>query len=161
MLSIQYLKRPLIFIPILLIVGCAERAANIEPSYISSEKYGTWNCTSLIKEKSFVDNSLPQASASQDAAADNDALMVFLIGVPTSGGGIKSEVARLKGEQEALRRAIRDENCDSTQRDTRTTSTNNGNNGDVKEKLRALQALKSSGHITGEEYDNMLKNIIH
>ena len=46
-----------------------------------------------------------------DHAADHDALMVFLIGVPTSGGGVKGEVARLKGEQIALHEAMLDRGC--------------------------------------------------
>ena len=52
-----------------------------------------------------------RVSADQDKAASNDALMVFLIGIPTSGGGVEGEVARLKGEKEALRQAIRDKDC--------------------------------------------------
>lgn len=94
-----------------LLSGCAEKAANIEPSAISTARYDGWSCSKLNKEKAFVDEALVRVSADQDNAADNDALMVVLIGAPTSLGGVKGEVARLKGEQEALRRAMLEQNC--------------------------------------------------
>lgn len=65
----------------------------------------------MQKEQAFVEQSLTRVSADQDHAADHDALMVFLIGVPTSGGGVKGQVADLKGQQEALHNAVRDHNC--------------------------------------------------
>ncbi|MCR9148848.1 MAG: hypothetical protein NXH83_01610 [Rhodobacteraceae bacterium] len=91
--------------------GCAKKADNIEPAAISTAKYDGWNCSKLAKEKAFVDGALVRVSAQQDKAASDDALMVFLIGVPTSGGGVPGEVARLKGEQEAIRQALRDRSC--------------------------------------------------
>jgi hypothetical protein len=93
------------------VISCAPMAAEIEPAQISSVRYDDWSCAKIAKERAFVDEALPKISAQQDEASEKDALMVFLIGVPTSGGGIKSEVARLKGEQEALRRAHRDKEC--------------------------------------------------
>lgn len=93
------------------LAGCAKKADNIEPAAISTAKYETWNCNQLTREKAFVDEALVRVSASQDKAASNDALMVFLIGVPTSGGGTPGEVARLKGEQEAIRRTMVAKNC--------------------------------------------------
>lgn len=49
--------------------------------------------------------------ADQDHSANNDALMVFLIGVPTSGGGVKGQVADLKGQQIALHEAMIQAEC--------------------------------------------------
>lgn len=94
-----------------MVSGCAKKADNIEPAAISSAKYEGWTCTKLTREKAFVDEALVRVSASQDKAASNDSLMVFLIGVPTSGGGTPGEVARLKGEQEALRRYMVERDC--------------------------------------------------
>lgn len=105
------LNKVILGIALLSLVACAEKAANIEPAAISTAKYDGWSCRKLFKEKAFVDEALVRASGVQDKAAEQDALMVFLIGVPTSGGGIESEVARLKGEQEALRQSLRDRNC--------------------------------------------------
>jgi hypothetical protein len=93
------------------ISGCAKKADSIEPAAISTAKYDGWSCKKMAREKAFVDEALTRASASQDKAAENDAVMVFLIGVPTSGGGTPGEVARLKGEQEAIRRRMVERNC--------------------------------------------------
>ena len=93
------------------LAGCAKKADNIEPAAISTAKYETWSCNQLTREQAFVDEALVRVSASQDKAASSDALMVFLIGVPTSGGGTPGEVARLKGEQEAIRRTMVAKNC--------------------------------------------------
>jgi hypothetical protein len=90
----------------LLLSACAPHASEITPAAISSAQYDGWNCTKLTKEKTFVDDALTRTSADQDNAADHDALMVFLIGVPTSGGGVRGEVARLKGQQIALHEAM-------------------------------------------------------
>ena len=91
--------------------GCATKADNIEPAAISTAKYDGWSCRKMAKEKAFVDQALVRVSTSQDKAAETDAVMVFLIGVPTSGGGTPGEVARLKGEQEAIRRRMVERNC--------------------------------------------------
>ena len=94
-----------------LLTACAEKSANIEPAAISANQYDGWTCKKLKSEQEFVEDALVRVSADQDKAASNDALMVFLIGIPTSGGGVEGEVARLKGEKEALRQAIRDKDC--------------------------------------------------
>lgn len=93
------------------VTACAQHASEISPSPISGARYDGWNCTKLQKEIAFVDDSLTRISADQDRAASHDAWMVFLIGVPTSGGGVKGEVARLKGEQNALHSAMLDRGC--------------------------------------------------
>jgi hypothetical protein len=93
------------------LAACAPKAENIEPAAISTSAYEGWDCRRLAREKAFTDEALVRASDTQDRAASTDALMVFLIGVPTSGGGIKGEVARLKGNQEAIRRTMVLQNC--------------------------------------------------
>ena len=94
-----------------LLVGCAPYARDISPAPISTARYDGWDCPKLQKEKAFIDEALTRVSADQDGAADHDALMVFLIGVPTSGGGVKGQVADLKGQQVALHEALLDRGC--------------------------------------------------
>ena len=91
--------------------ACAPYAREITPAAISDARYDGWSCSKLGKEKAFLDESLTRVSADQDSAASHDAWMVFWIGVPTSGGGVKGEVARLKGEQNALQEAQLAANC--------------------------------------------------
>src|SRR6478672_11579183 len=88
-----------------LLSACAPYASDISPAPISSARYDGWSCSKLAKEQAFIDSSLARVSADQDHSANNDALMVFLIGVPTSGGGVKGQVADLKGQQIALHEA--------------------------------------------------------
>lgn len=96
----------------MLVAGCAQKAELIEPSQISPTRYAGWSCSKLGYEMRFVEDALSRVSSAQDRASKNDALMVFLIGVPTSGGGVPGEVARLKGEREAVRMAMRDRGCE-------------------------------------------------
>ena len=105
-------SKKLFLLPVLLFLSsCAPHASEITAAAISGVRYDGWSCAKLTKEQAFVDEALTRTSADQDAAADHDALMVFLIGVPTSGGGVKGEVARLKGEQQALHSAMLDGGC--------------------------------------------------
>ena len=57
------------------------------------------------------------ASAKQRETSNNDALGVFLLGLPLgsmSGGDVAPEVAELKGQVEAVRKASIKENCGGT-----------------------------------------------
>lgn len=106
------MKKPLtILIMALSVAGCAQSANQVQASYISTARYDGWNCNKLQREYIFVEEALIRSSKTQDDAATTDALMVFLIGIPTSGGGVKGEVARLKGQREALRQSARDAGC--------------------------------------------------
>jgi hypothetical protein len=99
-------KQILLLAVLVMLSACAPYASNISPSPISSARYDGWNCNKLRAEQKFVEDSLVRVSADQDSAATTDIWMVILIGVPTSGGGVKGEVARLKGEQIALHNAM-------------------------------------------------------
>jgi hypothetical protein len=105
---------------LLVLTACAPHSRDISPAPISDSRYDGWGCAKLEKEQAFVDDSLTRVSADEDHAADHDAWMVFLIGVPTSGGGVKGEVADLKGQQNALHEALLDQGCltGSTHADT-------------------------------------------
>jgi hypothetical protein len=95
----------------LAVAACAPYASEIEPAPISAARYDGWSCTKLAKEQTFVEDGLARVSADQGHSANHDALMVFLIGVPTSGGGVKGEVADLKGQQIALHNAMLQADC--------------------------------------------------
>lgn len=100
-----------LFVVLDLLSGCAPYASNISPSPISSARYDGWSCEKLRKEQQFIEESLARVSSDQDSAASTDIWMVILIGVPTSGGGVKGEVVRLKGEQIAIHHAIIAADC--------------------------------------------------
>ena len=95
----------------ILLAACASYTSEIAPAPISATRYDGWGCRKLVKESAFIQESFNRVSAEQDHAANNDALMVFLIGVPTSGGGVKEQVADMKGQQIALHGAMMEQNC--------------------------------------------------
>lgn len=98
-------------IPIILaiaIAGCATKPENIAPAFISEAKYANWTCEAMAKERARYDEALAQASGAQRKARKNDTWGVILIGIPVSslsGANVAGEVARLKGEVDALARA--------------------------------------------------------
>src|SRR3954447_3886484 len=96
---------------LLTLTACAPHASEIAPMPISDVRYDGWACEKLRKEQTFVETSLVRVSSDQDSAADRDALMVFLIGIPTSGGGVKTQVADLKGQSGALHSALMGHSC--------------------------------------------------
>lgn len=84
--------------------GCANRPSSIRASFVSHEKYATLDCTALQARMSSTREDLDKFSKLQDEKATGDAVGVFLVGVPFSklSGDHEGEVARLKGEVEAL-----------------------------------------------------------
>src|SRR3982751_3369528 len=104
---------------ILLSVGavaaaCAPTPESIQPSYVSEVPFQGWSCQQLGEEQLRLRAALATASAQQDKARTNDVVGVILIGLPVgslSGQSIAPEIARYKGEQEAVRRGIIRNNC--------------------------------------------------
>lgn len=99
---------------VLLLSACAKDPESISPSYVSEVGYRSWSCAQLGEESERVGAALTRASAQQSNARTNDIVGVVLIGLPVStlsGDNIAPEVARLKGEQETLRRVMITKNC--------------------------------------------------
>jgi hypothetical protein len=98
----------------LLLVGCAKAPESIAPSYISDVGYQSWTCEQLGGEQMRVSQALASASAQQRNARTNDTVGVIFLGLPVSslsGDNIAPEIARLKGENEAIIRAMRIKGC--------------------------------------------------
>jgi hypothetical protein len=96
------------------LVGCAKSPDSIQASYISEVGYLSWTCAQLGEETHRLSSALGTASAQQERARGNDIAGVILIGLPVSslsGDNIAPEIARLKGEQEAVRKALIRKNC--------------------------------------------------
>ena len=104
-------------IPVL--AGCADTSDQISASFVSPSPYQSMSCAQLGNEAQMVSNRVAVASAKQDKKASNDALAV---GVGTilfwpalfmikGDGAQAAEVARLKGEMEAIETTNRMKNC--------------------------------------------------
>ncbi|HEY7557150.1 MAG TPA: hypothetical protein VIH18_20300 [Candidatus Binatia bacterium] len=103
---------------VLLLVACAKSPESISPSYISDVGYQSWSCEQLGQEQMRLSHALASASTQQRKARTNDTVGVIFLGLPVSslsGDNIAPEIARLKGENEAIIRAMRIKGCSTVQ----------------------------------------------
>lgn len=110
-------KLAAVLIATLPVVGCAKGPERIAPTQVSEAPYLDWTCPRIAEESRRLSDALAAASAKQQKASDDDALGVFLLGLPLasmSGGDVGPDVARLKGETEAVQRAATKNNCGET-----------------------------------------------
>ncbi|WP_245256691.1 hypothetical protein [Hyphomicrobium denitrificans] len=98
----------------LFVSACAKSPDSIAPAYISEVGYQNWSCPQLAEESNRLSAALSSASIQQENARTNDTVGVILIGLPVSslsGDNIAPEIARLKGETEAVRKASMSKGC--------------------------------------------------
>lgn len=98
-----------------LLSACANRPESIHASYVSHEKYGYLDCPALTQKMAETKAELERMSRLQDDKANADAVGVFLVLIPFSKltGDHEAEVARLKGEVEAIETAQIKAKCKS------------------------------------------------
>jgi hypothetical protein len=103
--------------------ACAKHPDAIAATYVSHASYRGLDCDALSQEQQRLGAILARASNQQENARMNDALGIILIGVPVSslsGDNIAAEIARLKGENEALNRRMLEADCLGAWPDDRT-----------------------------------------
>jgi len=103
-----------IWLVVLTLGACAQSPEAIQPAYVSSVLYQSWTCLQLGEEQQHLASAFATASAQQNQARTNDTVGVLLIGLPVSsmsGENIASQIAHLKGEQEAVRQAMTHNSC--------------------------------------------------
>lgn len=111
--------RYLLLLILLGLAACAPTPESIQPSYVSEVPYQSWTCTQLGEELGRLNNALSTASTQQNSARSNDTVGVLLLGLPVgsmSGQSIAPQIARYKGEQEAVNRAMIRNSCGETKR---------------------------------------------
>lgn len=98
-----------------LLASCANRPDSIHASYVSHEKYMQFDCSELAGKMAYARTELERNSQIQNDKANVDAMGVFLLGVPFSKltGDVEGEIARLKGEIEAIDTAQIKQKCGS------------------------------------------------
>jgi hypothetical protein len=92
----------------LTLVGCAKKPESISASYVSEHNYLAMDCGTLAEEAGRLDSAYSTAATQQNNARTNDMVGVAFLGLPVSslsGDNIAPEIARLKGEQQAIGRA--------------------------------------------------------
>ncbi len=112
-------NKTIVISTVFFIVGCASRAENISAAYVSPLQYQTYSCSQLGEEAARISSRAAQAAGVQDSKATNDAVAtgvgviifwpaLFLIkGDATTA----AELARLKGEMEAIERVSIEKKC--------------------------------------------------
>lgn len=96
------------------LAACAKSPESISPSYVSDITYRQVSCADLGVESERLNQALARASTQQEQARGNDTVGVILLGLPVSslsGDNIAPEIARLKGELEAIHRVALQKKC--------------------------------------------------
>ena len=103
-----------------LLPGCATRPENVAASHVSASRYADRTCKSLARELDEVQDALRAQSAKLNDKATQDAVVtgvgvvlfwpvLFALG---NNSGLEGDVARLKGEEQAIRRQMREADCE-------------------------------------------------
>lgn len=103
-----------------LVPACATRPDNVVASRVSSSRYAERTCKSLARELDEVQDALRAQSAKLNDKATQDAVVtgvgvilfwpvLFALG---NNAGLEGDVARLKGEEQAIRKQMREQDCE-------------------------------------------------
>jgi hypothetical protein len=103
----------------LALVGCASYSEKIAPAYVSLLMYEPLNCRQLAEEAGRISQRVAVAAGVQDSQASKDTAVTVVSAVIfwpalffVSGDNAKTaELARLKGEMEAIEQASIRKNC--------------------------------------------------
>ena len=101
------------------LAGCASRAADIAPAYVSPIQYQSFTCPQLAAEAQRVSAAAAAASGQQDSQATKDAVAttvgvivfwptLFLIGGDKQNA---AQLAQLKGQMDAIQQESIAKNC--------------------------------------------------
>lgn len=101
------------------IAGCSSSPEKISAAYVSPLQYGHYDCDQIRMELMRVNRKVVEVSGAQKKEADNDAvamgvgLVLFWPALFFLAGDDRSdELARLKGEYEALETTAIEKKCD-------------------------------------------------
>lgn len=98
------------------LAGCAQKHQDIVPLYISEIHYQSFTCDQLRDTLLNVNTALGNAAYQQGVARGYDGLGLLAVGLPVAsmtGRDSASQVATLKGHQEAINRAGTNKQCGS------------------------------------------------
>jgi hypothetical protein len=94
--------------------GCASKAVDVVPTYVSPIQYVSWSCRQISNEAYRIENRLAYVSGVQDTHARQDAVVAAVPGsvlFMNGNDGQTSDIARLKGELDAAERAFVQRGC--------------------------------------------------
>ena len=119
MISLSQLlaRTPAVLVAILAItltVACATSPEDIAPQYTSGDQYRGWSCEKILAERKRVVADLSTSTAKQEETRSDDIAGVILLALPVgsmSGEDQEPQIARLKGERDALDRIKTQQKC--------------------------------------------------
>jgi len=102
-----------------ILVGCAEKSNDITPTYVSPLQFQSYSCRQLSQEAQRISSRASSVAGVQDKNAENDAvatgvaLVLFWPAAFFIRGNKQNsaELARLKGELEAVEKMSIQKNC--------------------------------------------------
>src|SRR5689334_2364140 len=113
------MRKLVALLTVLSLAGCASKAADIAPSYVSPMTYDSYTCPQLAAEAQRVSAAAAAASGQQDSQATKDAVAttvgviifwptLFLIGGDKQNA---AQLAQLKGQMDAIEQASIQKQC--------------------------------------------------
>jgi orotate phosphoribosyltransferase-like protein len=94
--------------------ACASRPNKIGPAGIDISAQQGKSCSKLSSDLFDINKKVIDLSSQQDRAATNDAIGVFLVGVPTgslTGGDVETDLAIAKGKAVSIKEAMALKGC--------------------------------------------------
>ena len=113
------MRRCFVFPLAAVLAGCASSASDIKPAYVSPLQYQQYSCQQIAAEAERVSQRAAEATGVQNSKASNDAVatgVALVLFWPAAfmikgDGQSAAELARLKGEFDALERTSIEKNC--------------------------------------------------
>lgn len=113
------MKKLAVFVAAGILTGCASRSDEIQASYVSPHAYSNHSCPQLREEAERISSKVAQLTGAQDSSRTRDGVattvgviifwpMLFAV---KGDGNTAAELARMKGEAEAIERASIHKKC--------------------------------------------------
>jgi hypothetical protein len=113
------MRTPTALMLAVLVAGCASKSEDVMATYVSPVQYQNYSCDQLGREAQALSVRAAQLAGQQDSDRTTDAVMtgvgivvfwpvLFAIG---GDGPTTAELARVRGEMEAIRHASNAKNC--------------------------------------------------
>lgn len=153
----------------LVLAACANRPETIRASYVSHERFMDLDCPTLLRQLDDSRNELANLSKAQNEKANADAAGVFLLGIPFSklSGDYEGEIARLKGQVEAIETAQVKKKCSGSLLPGTAVGTPGPplaapprqSTEPAQRQMDQLQDLRAQGLLTEEEFEAKRKRV--
>jgi len=112
-------RSAIFFCLVVSLAGCASRSSDISAAYVSPLNYQNYTCAQLAEEAQRISRRAQEVSGAQDSKATRDVVattvgvvvfwpLLFAVG---GDGPTAAELARLKGELEAVEKVSIEKKC--------------------------------------------------